>query len=415
MRCVRPGRIDGACVAPPSKSALQRAIAVATLAAGRSRIAFSGLCDDAAAALRAARALGAGVVENDGGVEIAGGGRPTGEPLDCGESGLSLRLFTAVSALFDTELELLARGTLVRRSAAMVEAPLRALGARCSTSGGFPPIRVRGPIRGGEVAVDGRDSSQLLTGLLIALPLCREDSVVSCPGLASKPYVAMTMETLARFGVRVEADAALERFHIRGGQRLAPAELRMEGDWSGAAFMLVAGAIAGAVAVTGLDLESRQADRAVLDALRAAGAHCRAASDAVRVERGELRAFEFDAGHCPDLFPPLAVLAAYCEGESVLHGAARLVGKESDRRAVLVDELGGLGLAIRADGDVMRIRGGALRGGRVDSRGDHRIAMAAAVAALGAAAPLQIEGEACVSKSYPRFFADLGGMGVCVS
>jgi 3-phosphoshikimate 1-carboxyvinyltransferase len=297
----------------------------------------------------------------------------------------------------------------------MVEAPLCALGAACRTRGGFPPIRVRGPIRGGAVEVDGRPGSQLLTGLLIALPLCAEDSIVSCPALASKPYVALTLELLGRFGVRVDADAGMERFRVPGGQRPAPTALRIEGDWSGAAFPLVAGAIAGAAEVTGLDPGSRQADRAVLEALAAAGARCRVTPEAVRVERGELRAFEFDAGHCPDLLPPLAALAAHCAGESVLGGAARLVGKESDRRAALVEELGGLGLAIRADGDVMRIRGGALRGGRVDARGDHRIAMAAAVAALGAAAPVEIEGDGCVAKSYPRFFEDLGRMGAVAS
>jgi 3-phosphoshikimate 1-carboxyvinyltransferase len=191
-----------------------------------------------------------------------------------------------------------------------------------------------------------------------------------------------------------------------------PFVLQITGDWSGAAFLLVAGALAGSVDVSGLDLLSAQADRAVLGALRAAGARVEEGTDRIRVEAGPLRAFELDAADCPDLFPPLVALACSCEGTTRLRGAGRLLHKESDRAAALVEEFGKLGAYLVTDGDTLRVAGGPLRGGAVGSHGDHRMAMALAVAALRTREGVDLDGEGCVAKSYPDFFERLDALTV---
>jgi 3-phosphoshikimate 1-carboxyvinyltransferase len=283
--------------------------------------------------------------------------------------------------------------------------------------------------------VDASASSQFLTGLLIALPLAPRDSVLLVPHIVSSGYVELTLRTMAAFGIVVKAGPGFARFDIAGGRSYAARDFRIEGDWSGAAFLLVAGAIAGreggSLSVEGLDPGSEQPDRAILDALALADARVDTVTGpdgatSIRVMRSKLSAFDFDATDCPDLFPPLAVLAACCEGVTTIRGAARLKAKESDRATALREELGKLGIGIEVEGDLMRIKGRAARKGpvdacgqsrdipsgggtpvRIDPRGDHRMAMAAAVAALAGNAAVEIEGAECVSKSWPSFFEDL--------
>ncbi len=407
MEEIRPGSIDGIASAPPSKSMMQRAIAAAALANGKSVIGNPSTCEDALAAMKAVEAIGASVDVSGGKALVNGGGKKTGGKLDCGESGLCMRMLSPVCSLFDNEFVLSGRGSLLERQAGMIEGPLRQLGAKCETNKGKPPITIHGPIHGGEIEIDGSQSSQFLTGLLMALPLCKEDSVVKVKNLKSKPYVQMTLGLLEKFGIAVEASGKLDEFRITGRQRYTPANYDVEGDWSGAAFLLVAGAIAGRVTVSGLREDSLQADRAIVDALQKAGAKVNVQMGEVDVRKGTLVAFDFDAADCPDLFPPLAVLACNCKGKSRLKGALRLKGKESDRGAALVSELGKLGAKITVEGDEMTIMGGTLSGGEVDSHNDHRIAMACAVAALNCSSGVRITNENCVAKSYPKFFEDL--------
>jgi 3-phosphoshikimate 1-carboxyvinyltransferase len=244
--------------------------------------------------------------------------------------------------------------------------------------------------------------------------LAELDSELEVAGLASRGYVDLTLGTMRAFGVEAERDPGFSRFRIPGRQAYVPADFAVEGDWSGAAFLLVAGAIAArrrAVTLSGLDLASCQPDRAILEALRLCGAGIELDGGAIGLRRDRLRAFEFDAGDCPDLFPPLVALAAACEGETRLRGALRLRGKESDRAAALREEFAALGAAIEVEGDQMVVRGrGRLAGGRADSRGDHRIAMAAAVASLISEGPVEVAGSECVAKSWPSFYEDLASV-----
>ncbi len=412
MKYVGSNRIEGELRAPPSKSMTLRAVAAGLLVRGRTRIANPSDCDDARAAVRVARALGARVERAGGDMLVTGDGEPTGEALDCGESGLCLRMFSAIAALYDRDLTLTGTGSLETRPVDMVVGPLRSLGVYCKAGGGRPPIAVRGPLSGGRVRLDGSGSSQFLTGLLMTLPLCERDSEVLVDGLRSAPYVRMTIQLLASFGVRLEHEDDLSRFHIPGGQEYRnDVTFEVEGDWSGAAALLVAGALSGPVTVTGLRADSLQADRAIIDALRLSGARVDLQPGGTTVERNRPCAFEFDATDCPDLFPPLVALAASCEGQSVLAGAGRLRHKESDRAAALCREFGRMGADVRLDGDRLIVNGGQLVEAEVDSHGDHRIAMACAVGAIGAGASVRIADPGCVTKSYPGFFEDLASLG----
>jgi len=419
-RSVEPRVIAGRIQAPASKSAMQRALACAAMAPGVSTITNPTWCADSLAAMRVAEALGATVERFSDRVVVHGGfsAGPSAPGCaaaaiiaSCGESGLCLRMFSAIAALSAAEVELRGEGTLAGRPVGMVEAPLAALGVRCSTNGGLPPVRVRGPLRAGRLVVDGSESSQFITGLLLALPMAGGDSVVSVPRLASRGYVDLTLDIMRAFGARAERDADFGEFQVSGTPYIA-SEYQVEGDWSGAAFPLVAGAIAGqpgggGLEVAGLQASSSQPDRAIVDALRLAGARLEELPDGYRVFAGPLNGFEFDATGCPDLFPPLVALASCCDGETRLMGASRLRAKESDRAAALSAEFGKLGLAVAVDGDAMTISG-RLRAGTVSSHGDHRIAMAAAVAALAGSGHVAIDGAECVAKSWPDFFEALG-------
>jgi 3-phosphoshikimate 1-carboxyvinyltransferase len=265
-------------------------------------------------------------------------------------------------------------------------------------------------MRGGRVTVDGRISSQFVTGLLIALPLAQRDTTIEVEGAVSTPYIDMTLDTLKRFGVEVlyhEGDYT--QFYIEGGQKYQPVDYTIESDWSAAAMIMVAAAIAGEVTLRNLSMLSRQADTAICRALERVGASIVIEEDSITVSHRELNAFTFDATQCPDLFPSLVALAASCEGVSTLYGIKRLRGKESDRGEVLREEYEKLGIDIELDydEDVMRVVGGKPRAAEVDSHDDHRIAMSLAVTSLRLDKELDIKNRECVAKSYPTFFEDI--------
>ena len=410
-RTVQPSSIDGVLQAPPSKSVMIRAIASALLAGEtRTTLRNPSLCDDALCGLRVAEALGASAAVTPDLVTIEGGLSPREEVLNCGESGLCLRMFTAIAALRSEELTLTGREALLRRTATAVEGPLTALGATIRTRDGFPPVVVHGPLRGGEAFIDGAVSSQFLTGLLLALPHVDCESTLHVKDLASRPYVDLTLGLLRRFGIRVDQEG-YERFFIPGGQRLSIGDHHVEGDWSAAAILLVLGAVGGRVRVTGLDPDSAQADRRVLEPLEAAGARVLRIAEGVEVEKDRLRAFDFDVTDAPDLLPPLAVLACHCDGTSVLAGVGRLKHKESSRAEIVAREFTALGAQVVLGDDTLKITGGLLEGGSARAHGDHRIAMALAASAVAARGPVAIDGAEHVSKSYPRFFDDLAAVG----
>jgi 3-phosphoshikimate 1-carboxyvinyltransferase len=345
---------------------------------------------------------------------IRGGIKPQSQQLNCRESGLCLRMFSPLAALAQEELVLTGSGTLCRRPVAMVEAPLKNLGVSCWSENGFPPLRVKGPLKGGEAIVDGSLSSQFLTGLLLALPVIEADSVIHVKNLKSKPYIDLTLKMLEDFKIHISHDD-YKTFLIKGRQTYRIGAYKIEGDWSSASFLFVAGALGGKVTVKGLNPESVQADRRILEALESCGASARIGDAEIHVEKKNLRAFSFDATDCPDLFPPLAVLASACDGRSRLKGVGRLLFKESNRAEVLHKEFSELGARICLNGDWLEIEGSKLSGGIVNSHGDHRIAMAAAVAGVISSGDVTVKNPECVSKSYPGFFEDFKKIGGRIS
>ncbi|MBU0591729.1 3-phosphoshikimate 1-carboxyvinyltransferase [Candidatus Micrarchaeota archaeon] len=417
MKHIEPSGINGSITAPVSKSMMQRAMIIASLAIGKTRLWHpsikDGVCEDISTTDCAIQDIGAKTLRSyiDGYIQIIGTREPDYFQMDCDESGTCMRMITPVVSLYPNKVRLDAEGSLKKRPMKMMEVPLRELGAECSTDNGFPPIIVKGPIHGGKLKIDGSKTSQFLSGLLIALPLCKENSEIKVSNLKSRRYVEITLEVMKEFGVEIEHNAELGLFKIKGGQKYKPKKkLKINGDWSGAAFMLVAGAIAGRVNISGIKKDS-QPDSVVLDILKKVGANVNTGNGIVEVTKKQLNAFEFDATNCPDLFPPLAVLACNCKGKSVIHGTERLKHKESDRAAALISELGNMGADIKVVGNRMEIVGKKLQGGViVDPHNDHRIAMACAVVALTSEKGVQINDEKCVSKSYPKFFEDLEGL-----
>ncbi len=409
-RIISPSTINGAIHAPSSKSMMQRCIVAALLGEGQTSIMNPSLCDDTLAALRIAEQLGATVTLEKERVRISGGFNPKEEVLNCGESGLGIRMFSAVSALHHSPVILTGLGSLENRPVGMVEQPLSELGVECETANGFIPVRVKGPMKGGKARIDGSTTSQFLTGLLMSLPVVNKDSELLVRNLNSKPYINVTLKVLQDFGIEVE-NQAYNRFLIKGNQQYKAREYEVEGDWSSAAFLLTAGALNGSVQVTGIQPDSPQADRKILDALEMAGAKVSIKGETVEVNTGDLVPFRFDATECPDLFPPLVALAAHCKGVTVLTGINRLGSKESNRALVLQKNFANLNVRIDLEKNQMIIHGGRVEGGSIHASNDHRIVMAAAIAGILTDGKIEIIGSDCVSKSYPHFFDDYLKMG----
>ncbi len=401
-----PSQIRGEIQAPPSKSFAQRAIAISAIADGMSEIMLPGVSDDVNVAISVVKQLGAKIELYGSTLHVKGGITLPGEPLDCGEAGLSTRMFSSIAAIFDKPVTLTGKGSLLKRPMDVVKASLNAIGVECITNNGFIPLKVKGPIKGGVAEIDGALSSQVLTGILIAAPYAENDVKLVVKNLKSQPYIDITLAVMRSFGIEVANNDYLE-FFVSAGQRYSPVRYIVEGDWSAAAFLLVAGAISGQVIINNIDINSVQADKDILKALESSGAEIYLKEMSVCVRKGDLKAFEFDATHCPDLFPPLVSLAAYCDGESRIKGVKRLIHKESNRALTLKQEFEKLGINIYLDDDIMHIKGGCCKGGTVYSHGDHRIAMACAIAALAGRGVVEIEGAGAVAKSYPGFFEDL--------
>lgn len=409
-KSVSLGRIQGIITPPSSKSYAQRAIALALLAEGETILRNIEFCKDTRSALACIEALGAEVkFLDESTISIHGGLKPRSRVLHVGESGLATRLFTPIASLYFEPICIQGEGTLLHRPMHMMIEPLRELGVTVRDGGGYLPIEVCGPIHGGKLTVDGSISSQFITGLLLALPMAEEDTTLKVINPVSTPYIDMTIDTARRFGVDImHNEGDYSEFFIEGRQRYQAIDLDVEGDWSGAATMLVAGAVAGEVTVKNISTLSKQADTAICRALERAGAGIIIEQDSITVSHRQLRAFEFDATNAPDLFPALAALAAAAEGESIIIGTNRLRHKESDRAETIRREYEKLGITVDiSEPNIMKIRGGEIHSAEVFSHDDHRIAMSLAVSALRCKGNVNIESAECVEKSYPTFFDDL--------
>ena len=428
---------------PSSKSFAQRAIIAAALAEGTSHLSGYTPCGDNESALNVAKSLGAGVKTDGNKIVISGIGATPGcldlRDLHCGESGFLTRLIIPVLSVVSKNKVLVSgEKTLLNRPLTSAHDIMASFGVRLYPEGSndrkqdcYLPVRVSGPLIPGRADVSGKGGSQLISGLLAALPLCEEKSALYVHDPRSIPYLFITVDVLKKFGIRMNSemeggDDFLEtqdwalctgvNFHIKGGQRYKAADFAIEADWSGAAPFLVAGAIFGDIEVEGLDTESLQADISIMDILMEAGASMSqldSPGGPIHVRRAPLSPFRTDLNNCPDLFPMVAVLAAFCPGESHILGVERLKHKETDRAAAIEQMLRQMGVPVQIEEDEMTIEGMGLtqriltgqllKGGRYASHADHRMVMALKVASLGADSPVEIDDVECVSKSFPTF------------
>ena len=403
-------------------------------------------CGDTDAALKVAEELrvilkpapGAALSLSEG---LPKGGAKDLSSLHVGESGLLTRLLipivAALQSLGSQPIEITGEGTLLNRTLkgateimARFGTVLRPLGEQ-STGDIKVPLSVQGPLLPGKVDISGKDGSQLISGLLMALPLLQGDSVIHVHDPKSIPYMFITLDVLKKFGIRIGSEMEGDEefmetqdwslctgitFKIKGGQRYKPANFAVEGDWSAAANFLVAGSVFGKVRLKGLDTTSLQADISIMDILMDAGASLSQEEETgiITAQRAPLRAFDTDLNNCPDLFPIVSVLAAFCGGTSHILGFKRLASKESDRGKAILETLNKMGVAAYAEGDLLTVeghslenrilKGALLKGGEYTSYHDHRMAMALTVASLGADGPIVIDDTACVAKSFPGFF-----------
>ncbi len=448
---------DVALQMPASKSFAQRAIIAAALAEGTSVLRGYSACGDNESAISVARALGADVrlgisyrdgkpVKDGSSITIKGiGASPKSlnvNKLHVGESGLLTRLMIPLSAAIGGgSVEISGEGTLVKRPLKGAREIMRAFDVELkpldresdNVEDVFVPLRVEGNVAGGNATISGAGGSQIISGLMMALALSDNESVIKITRPKSIPYLFITMDVMKAFGVKVWCDMEGGQdfaesqdwndcseivLHIKGGQRYKAADIDIEGDWSSAANFLVAGAVFGKMDLSGLDTGSLQADLSVMDILMEAGASLSQAGDnnshgAIHVQRAPLTAFDIDASNCPDLFPIISVLAAFCQGTSRIAGVGRLANKESDRGKAILAMLTQMGVKARIDGDRLIIEGHSLaqrcltdnllKGGRYSSCHDHRMLMALKVAGLGADGPIEIDDTECVAKSFPTF------------
>lgn len=400
---ITPAALDGCVMAPPSKSAAHRAFICAALADGESRIKTDGMSEDTAATVRCLEAAGAVISRRDGAVNVAPIKNPPSKAVfDCGESGSTLRFMLPVAAALGIEAEFTGGGKLPERPIEPLLEAMREHGV--SVGSGFP-IKISGRLAPGRYEIAGNVSSQFITGLLLALPLCRGESELKIlPPVESKPYIDITVSVLEKFGASLVKN---EDGFIVYPSRFHAADLTVEGDWSNAAFWLACGA-----GVRGLDADSAQGDKRIIEILKKFGAEISDDNGCFRASMENMHSADIDAADIPDLVPIISVIASAARGKTVIYNASRLRLKESDRLKTTAAMINSLGGSARETGDGLVIEGsGGLRGGEVDGGGDHRIVMSAAAASVFCDSEVVIRGAQAVTKSYPDFFEKFNRLG----
>lgn len=408
------GVLNGEVVPPPSKSRAHRLLICAALGKEPCTIVCSSVNDDIIATMRCLNALGASITYSSGVFNVNPVKVVKGGTLDCGESGSTLRFLVSVAAVLGADATFVGSGKLPQRPMGALTDVLAEHGISFTRLAADElPVSCRGELRGGKYILPGNISSQYLTGLLFALPFANDDSEIEIVGgLTSASYVAMTLDALATAGISIEHEGNI--FRIKGNQQYrVPSDLIVEGDWSSAAFWVVAGVVgAKPVTVCGMNEESLQGDSAIVTHLRNMGAFIEKQGDRVIAMPSHLFGAELDCTDTPDLVPVLSVAAAVAQGTTLFTGVGRLRFKECDRLAAMKELLALYGISSQIGEDTFTVFGGEpVASGVVDSCGDHRIAMAAAIMSTVSRGVTAIDGASCVAKSYPAFFDDFASLG----
>jgi 3-phosphoshikimate 1-carboxyvinyltransferase len=423
---IHPSILKGAIQAPASKSSMQRACAAALVAGTKSIIKNPGYSNDDKAALGILKALGCEVAIDNGELIINSADSKLKTEnsklsVNCRESGLGIGMFAPILALSKNEITIDGEGSLLNRPMDFFDDVLPQLGMEIISNNGKLPLKIKGPLNPKNIEIDGSLSSQFLTGLLFAYSGSdAKDVSIKVNNLKSKPYIDLTLKVMRDFGLRVPENKNYEEFYFSStpNANFKTINYTVEGDWSGGAFLLVASAIAGNIVAKGLDINSTQADKKIIEALKDCGCNILIMNNEIEVLNSAscISGFEFDATDCPDLFPPLVALAAYCKGETKIKGVQRLTHKESNRALTLQEEFAKMGVEIILHDDVMIVKGAnKIKGATVHSHHDHRIAMACAVVALKANGETIIEEADAINKSYPDFYEHLKSLGASIT
>ena len=405
--------LGGTVKAIASKSQAHRLLISSALSDSPVELICTESSEDIEATARCLKGLGAHIVKTDVGFHITPiSTAPRSASLDCGESGSTLRFMLPIACALGVNAAFYSSGRLPQRPLSPLYEELIAHGCSLSEQGTVP-LRCAGQLKHGRYTISGGISSQFISGLLFALPLLSGDSVLEVTGhIESRSYIDLTLSALSKFNINIPEQNS--SFLIDGNQKyISPEKAVVEGDWSNAAFWLCAGAISHKpVTCTGLNHDSRQGDRAISELLIEFGANVEIDEDSITVCCGSLTGMEIDARHIPDLVPVLAAVASVSKGRTLIKNAGRLRFKESDRLKTVEETLKTLGADIRQTDDGLIISGKErLRGGRISSFGDHRIAMSAAIIAGRCLEPVIITGAEAVNKSYPSFFDDYISLG----
>ncbi|MGH4117577.1 3-phosphoshikimate 1-carboxyvinyltransferase [Clostridium sp.] len=411
---ITPSNIQGKISVPPSKSLSHRAIIAAGLANDNSNIENVVFSEDILATCSAMGALGVSVTKGGGNVMINGKKflSITQNEIDCAESGSTLRFLIPIALLTESEFTFTGRGRLVARPLTPYYKIFQEQGIKYSSSGGLP-LTVQGKLKAGVYKLPGNISSQFITGLLFALPLLKGDSkIIVTTELESKAYVDLTIDVLSKFSVHIE-NVGYNEINITGNQKYIARNYRVEGDFSQAAFWLVAGVLGGEIQCEDMNINSLQGDKAIVDIIMRMGGNISIEQGKIKVSKSKTHGVIIDASEFPDLVPILAVLASLSKGTTKIINAGRLRIKECDRLKAMATELTKLGGNVVETEDGLIIHGKEnLRGGTVDSYNDHRIAMSLSIASIRCSKPVIITDSACIKKSYPEFYKDfvmLGG------
>jgi len=409
---ITKSQIAGRVAAPSSKSYTIRGLLCAALARGESEIIHPLTSDDTEASLGVLNKLGVYVNQKERVWRVTGGNLRTPDTdLFCGESAATLRFMTAICSLVPGKCRLVAGPSLSQRPVRPLVEALRQLGVNCSCQGELPPVTVEGgELKGGVTELPGDISSQFVSALLFIAPLAENEVTIRLTTpLESKPFVLMTIECLNKYGIEVDYTRDLREFKT-SKQSYKPDRYSVEGDWSSASYLLALGALCGEVEVGNLNPESLQGDKVILEFLKDMGASVIISKESVKVSRSKLKAIRADLTDCIDLLPTVAVLAAVADGTSELTGIGRARIKESDRVAAVREGLERMGIEVAEGEDRLTIVGGQPVGSVIESRDDHRIAMAFSL--LGSAVGGTIIDDAeCVSKTYPEFWDVLKSIG----
>lgn len=408
------GTLQGEVTPPPSKSQAHRLLICAALGTSPCTIECASVNDDIVATMRCLNALGADISYSDGVFIVNPVRTVKGAELDCGESGSTLRFLISVAAVLGADATFVGSGKLPQRPMSQLCELLASNGIEFERhSADELPVTCKGMLQGGKFSLPGNISSQYLTGLLFALPLAGVDSEIEVTGtMTSASYIAMTLDALRTAGIVVEQHGNI--FKIKGNQHYnMPSRTVVEGDWSSAAFWVVAGVIGKyPLAISGMNTESLQGDSYIVEHLRSMGAFINIDKGRVVAMPSHLFGTELDCTDTPDLLPILSVAAAVAQGTTIFTGVGRLRFKESDRLAAMKSVLDKFGITSYIGDDTFTVVGGTpVAGEAVDTFGDHRIAMSAAILSTVSKGVTTIDGAGCVAKSYPCFFNDFALLG----